>query len=177
MRAITDPLAIARYQGLVDEMTVSNGTYEREFDQGWLRDHGWRVVPVASEISHFSPEEIDRIVPALSRRGYRQCFAVATEPLDPLPLCYEVEISGEDFRRFNRECALLRYLLTDSANSWALSCYGGYKLFAGTTLMLEQLLGEPIELARKKFLEFAQSIEPGSVDTLLLKMASRYADM
>src|SRR5271154_620647 len=122
MKPITDPTAVTYFQRLVDEMTVPNGTYEREFDEAWLQSHQWKVVPVATEVSHFSPEEIEWIVPSLNHAGYSQCSAVATEPLDPLPLCYEMSISAEDFRNFNRECGLLRYLLMDEARSWAISC-------------------------------------------------------
>lgn len=176
MKPITDTTAIARFQRLVDEMTVPNGAFERDFDDGWSREHVWKVVPVETERSHFSPQEIDRIVPALNSSGYNQCFAVATEPLDPLPSCYQVIISRDDLVNFNRECALLRYLLTDEARSWAISCYGGYKLFAGSPAMLESLLGEPIPAARKRFWDFVQILDHGDPESLLLKTASRYDD-
>jgi len=174
MKPIADPFAVARYLELVGEMTIADGSYEREFDPAWLRLRKWKVVSAASEFGHFGPEEISRVVPVLNGAGYRQCFAVATEPLNPLPLCYDLTVSEEDFSNFRRECGLLRYLLMDEARSWAISCYGGYKLFAGPFELLEKLLGESIPVARKNFRASVHSIDPRVTDSLLLRMASRY---
>lgn len=176
MKPITDTTAVARLQKIADAMTVARGSYERDLNPAWLHGHGWKVVPVKSEISHFSPKEIERIVPALNRVGYTQCMAVATEVLDPLPACYQLTISEEDLRAFNRECGLLRYLLMDEAPAWAISCYGAYKLFAGPPETLEHLLGVPMPVARQAFLRFAEELEQGDSESLLLKMASRYAN-
>jgi hypothetical protein len=174
MKPITNPSAVTLYLKLIDEMMIASGSYERDFDPAWLRLRKWKVVPSASEYGHFGPEEISRVVPVLNNAGYSQCLAVATEPLDPLPLCYDVVVSAEDFRNFRQECGLLRYLLMDEARSWAISCYGGYKLFAGPTELLERLLGQSIPAAQKNFRAFIHSIDPGITDSLLLRMASRY---
>jgi hypothetical protein len=176
VKPITDPSRVDRYVKLVDEMLVAKGTYERDFDSKWLRDHGWKVVPVKSEYGHFSPDDIERIVPALNAAGYTECLAVATEPLDPLPTCYDVAISKEDFRYFRQECGLLGYLLMDEAPSWAISFYGTYKLFAGPTRMLEPLLGMTISAARIDFWEFARSLDIGLTHARYTEIASRYAN-
>ncbi len=154
----------------------AKGRYERDFDLAWLRRE-WKVVPAKSEYGHFRPEEIERIVQALNLAGYTECLAVATEWLDPLPSCYEVAISSEDFRNFRRECGLLGYLLMDEARSWAISCYGKYKLFAGPAQMLEMLLGTTISVARKEFGEFAKSLDVGLAHAPYTTMASRYSDI
>jgi len=176
MKPITDPTLVNRYTRLVDEMLVLKGTYERDFDPAWLRRHGWKVVPAKSEISHFSPEEIERNVPALTSTGFKDCVAVATEVLDPLPACYRLAISKEDFYDFNRECGLLGYLLMDEDRSWSMSCYATYKLLAGPTKTVEALLGKPIAVAREEFLAFARSLDKGLPNTPFSKMASRYTD-
>ena len=176
MKPIAEPSKVASYLALMDEMTIANGPYEREFDLAWLRVHEWSVVPATSEYGHFGPEEISRVVPVLNHAGYSQCLAIATEPLDPLPLCYEVAVSKEDFRNFRQECGLLRYILTDQSRSWAISCYGRYKLFAGPVELIEKLLGKSLAVARKQFRSYLESIDPGVTDSLYLRMASRYED-
>jgi hypothetical protein len=175
MKPITDASRVDQYFMLVDEMLLDKGTYQRNFDPAWLRHRGWKVVPVENEISHFSPEEIERIVPALNQSGYSECLAVATEPLDPRPGCYQVTVSEDDFRNFNKECGLLAYLLMDDARSWAISCYGTYKLFAGPTETLKTLLGIPISVARADFQKFAEDLDQGDVNSPFQKMALRYA--
>jgi hypothetical protein len=64
----------------------------------------------------------------------------------------------------------------DDAHSWAISCYGFYKLFAGPPGMVEVLLGAPISVARKAFWDFALSLDPTDPESPFLKVASRYAD-
>jgi hypothetical protein len=177
MKPITESSRVNRYVRLVDEMLIAKGTFGRDFNLTWVRYHGWKVVPAKSEYGHFSLEEIERIVPSLNAAGCAECLAVATEPLDPLPSCYQVAISKEDFVNFNRECGLLGYLLMDEARSWAISCYGKYKLFAGPTQMLESLLGTSIPLAHKNFSEFARSLDIGLTHAPYTEMASRYLDI
>jgi hypothetical protein len=177
MRPITDSNRANRCAQLADEMLVSKGMYERDFDPAWLRHHERKVVPVKSEYGHFSPEEIERIVQALNLANYTECLAVATETLDPLPRCYDLAISSEDFRNFRRECGLLGYLLMDEARSWAISCYGKYKLFAGSAQMLEMLLGTVIPVARRDFAEFAKSLDGDLTHAPYTTIASRYSDI
>jgi hypothetical protein len=175
MKPMTDPNCVERYVQLVNEMLLSKETYERDFDLSWLRHQGWIVVPVKSEYGHFSPQEIERIVPVLNSAGYTQCVAVATEFLDPLPTCYQLSISQEDFRTFCQKCALLAYLLMDEDRSWAISCYGAYKLIAGPQRMVEALLGTVISSARAEFKGFARMLDAGLTRTPYTIMASRYA--
>ena len=175
MKPITDAGQVDRYRRFVDEMLLGEGTYERDFDLAWIQSRGWKVVPVKSEYGHFSPDDVERIVPALNAAGYTECLAVATERLDPLPVCYQVAVSKEDFRNFRRECGLLGYLLMDDDRGWVISFYGKYKLFAGPASLLEKLLGTTISAARKDFAEFAQSLDIGLVGQPYTEMASRYA--
>lgn len=177
MKPITDASQVGRYLRSVDEMLVAKGTYQRNFDPVWLQNHQWKVVPAKSETGHFNPEEIERIVPTLNQAGFTECLAVATEFLDPLPVCYQVIISPEDLNNFNKECALLGYLLMDAACSWAISCYGSYKLFAGPTELLEALLGSPIPIAREAFRQYSEELDEGLADSPYQKMALRYEGM
>src|ERR1700735_5163038 len=120
MKPVPDLARVHRYVRLSDGMLAAKGSYERDFNLAWLRDQRWKVVPAKSEYGHLGTDEIERLVPALNATGLTECFAVATEPLDPLPICYQVGISKEDFRNFHRECGLLAYLLMDDACSWTI---------------------------------------------------------
>jgi hypothetical protein len=166
---MTNEVQVRKFQARIAEMT-SNGY---EFNTEWIRRRGWKVVPV-EDGNHFAPEDIAALVPALQQAGVRECFAVATEPLGDLPACYRMSITEEDFRNFNAECGLFRYLLMDEARSWAISCNEWYNLFAAEPVLLEAMLGKPIEIAREEYLRFATELskEP---DEPLLQVARRYA--
>jgi hypothetical protein len=172
MNPITEPTQIEHYRKLVTEMTLSGEYQECEFNPEWLRNHEWKVVPV-EDGNHFTPEDIHVIVPALREAGYAECIAVATEPVGSLPSCYRLSVTEEDFRNFNRECGLLRYLLTDEARSWAISCNEWYVLFAGKRELLEAMLGKSVEEAREEYLRFATALSK-QPDEPLLKVAERY---
>ncbi len=121
-----------RLQSLALEMTT-NGY---EFSTEWIREHGWKVVPV-EDGNHFAPQDIAALVPAMKKAGYSECFAVASEPLGDLSACYRLLITEEDFRNFNAECGLFRYIVMDEARSWAISCNEWYNLFAADPALLE----------------------------------------
>lgn len=175
MIPITEVTEIERYQKLVAEMTLSTEYQECEFSLQWLRKREWKVVPV-EDGNHFTAEDIHVIVPALRDAGYRECIAVATEPVASLPACYRVSVTEEDFHNFNKECGLLRYLLTDEERSWAISCNEWYVLFAAKRGLLEDMLGKSIEKARAEYLRFATTLSH-QPDELLLKVAERYGTL
>jgi hypothetical protein len=154
-------------------MMLDDEPLRSEFDLAWVRQKEWEVVPV-ERAQHFIPEEIKAIVSALAGRGCVQCIAVATEELGPLPSCFELSVSEEDFYEFNKELGLFRCLLTDQDRSWAISCTESYNLFAGPASLIEAMLGKSVEDAWKAYWEF---IAQPSVDPygMLHQSATRYA--
>ncbi len=174
MKPITGAREIEKYKKLVTDMTLANEQEEYHFRSDWIIKREWKVVPV-EDGNHFTEEDIATMVPALQNAGYHTCIAVATEPLEPLPSCFELEITAEDLREFNRDCGLFRFLLSEETASWAISCNEWYNLFAGREPLLEAMLGVPIEEARKRFLAFAEPLAKGNPSDLLLKTALHYA--
>jgi hypothetical protein len=170
MNVISDKSEIALYRVQMSEMMED----QTEFRPKWLRQRNWKVAPVESGM-RFSEEDIKAIVAALRSAGYSECIALATEPLDPLPCCYRMSITDEDFREFNRTCGLFRFLLTDEHQSWAISCTEWYNLFAGEEVLLVPMLQMAIDEARSVFLEFAQQLAKGDPSDVLLKTAQRYS--
>jgi len=175
MRAITEVQAVEQYKRLVSEMTFADD-YHSEFRSEWVLQRGWTVVPV-EDGNHFTPGEIESIVPALLAAGYRECVAVATEPLDPFPPCFQLATTPDDFRAFNGECGLFRFTLTEGTRSWAICCNELYNLFAGEKPLVEAMLGIPIEEARKRFLAFAEPLALGDSEYPMLKVAQHYATL
>jgi hypothetical protein len=174
MKAISEAHEVAKYKKLVAEMMLADEYHEGDFHPDWILQHGWKVVPV-EDGNHFRAWEIDRIVPALQNAGYHDCVAVATEPLDPFPSCFRLAVTPDDFRDFNGECGLFRFLLTDETRSWAISCQELYNLFAGKQSLVEAMLGTSIEEARRKFLAFAEPLSSGDPEYPMLKVAQLYA--
>lgn len=174
MQPITDPIAIERCRDLLRRMMENQSTRTYDFDVGWVRSRGWKVVPV-EDTGHFAPVEIAVIVPALREVGYMECFAIASEPTDPAPSCYRVPVTEEGLHDFNSECGYLRYVLTDENRSWAISCNEWYNLFAAKPDLLERLLGAPIDQARQEFAQFASMLARGNPDEPLVRVAERYA--
>jgi len=128
------------------------GRGDGDFDPAWLAKRGWQVVPVETERSHLSDQEIDRVVPVLNKAGHLEGLAVATE-----------------------ETSSATRMLSDRSRSWAVSSHGFYRLFAGTTEMLESFLGTFIPVARKAFHEFALSLDsPSFPDKYYLQVSARY---
>lgn len=169
MRAVQDEMEVKKRRILISEMMADRSQFRSE----WVHDKGWRVVPVETGMS-FSEDDIKNIVSGLKGFGCSECFAIATEALEPLPMCYSLEVTEEDFREFNRECGLFWFLITDDQRSWAISCNNTYNLFAGEPELLEAVLGKSIEDARAEYLSFATSVakEP---DEPMLQVARHYA--
>ncbi len=174
MNAITNPIELGRYTDMFSEMMLKESQKENEFSPEWVRKRGWRVVPV-EDSAHFASVEIAVLVPALRKAGYDHCLAIAMQSVEPdgVP-CYSLSISEEEFRTFNAECGLLRYLLTEENRNWAISCSEWYNLFAGPPGLLEGMLGKSIEEAREEYLTFAAAIAEHS-DEPLLEVARHYA--
>lgn len=169
MDIISNPKELLRYQKLVAAITVN----ECEFDPQWIKKQGWKVVPVEGN-GHFAAGQIATLVAALREAGYDRCVAIATESVEPDGVPgYSFAVSEEEFRSFNAECGLFRYLLTDAKRSWAISCSEWYNLFAGKPELLESMLGRPIAKAREEFLTFANSLAKGP-DEPLLRVAKHY---
>lgn len=173
MRPLTEKAQVEHYEALVREMTQAEPNRGYEFNDKWVKQQGWKVVPV-EDASHFSPNEIATLVAVLREAGYRECIAVATEPLDPAPACFQLAVSEDDLRAFNKECGLFRYLLTDEGRTWAISCNEWYNLFGGQSRLLEAMLGKPIEEARAEYLSYATALAK-KPDEPLLQVATRYA--
>jgi hypothetical protein len=173
MKPTNNNAQCTEYQTLVREMMLESEPQRTEFDLAWIRQKEWEVVPVERS-QHFIPEEIKAIVSALAGRGYSKCIAVTTEELGPLPACYELSISEEDFYEFNGELGLFRCLLTGQDRSWAISCTESYNLFAGPGSLLEAMLGKSVDDGWRAYWEF---IAQPSVDPygMLHQSAARYA--
>ena len=103
MKAMQEAQEIEKYKMLVAEMMLADEYKEDDFRPDWILKHSWKAVPV-EDGNHFTDEEIAIMVPALQNAGYRDCVAVATEPLDPFPPCFQLAITPDDLREFNREC-------------------------------------------------------------------------
>lgn len=175
MTPVVDLSQIEHYRMIVMEMLQGDGVLGYAFADEWVRRNYWKVVPV-EDSSHFSAEELSILVSVLRDAGYRECIAVATEPLDPAPACYRLSISEEDLREFNKECGPFRYLLTDENRTWAISCNEWYNLFAGEPELLARMLGKPILKAREEYLSFATALAK-KPDEPLLQVAKHYADL
>jgi hypothetical protein len=173
MKSTTNNAICTEYQTLVREMMLESEHQRTEFDLAWVRQKEWEVVPV-ERAQHFIPDEIKTIVSALAGRGYSKCIAVTTEELGPLPACYELSISEEDFYEFNRELGLFRCLLTDQDRSWAISCTESYNLFAGPGSLIEAMLGKSVNDGWRAYWEFVAqpSVDPYG---MLHQSATRYA--
>ena len=169
MKPITQDVEIVRRKELVAEMM----TEQVQFRTEWLHQKGWKVVPVGTGMC-FSEGDIKGIVSALNKHGMSEAFTLATEPLEPLPICYSLAVTEEDFEEFNRTCGLFWFLITEERRSWAISCNNTYNLLAGPSELLEAMLGKPLSEARAEYLSFARAFakEPNEP---LLQVANHYA--
>jgi hypothetical protein len=166
MRRLPDD-EIAQARESIHGMAILTEDGGYRFDPDWLQKHRWVVVPV-EDTGHFAEEEISRIVAVLGSHGHLTCLAIgAHDWLTPLPTSYELAISVDDFRAFNAECGIFRFLLTDAACSWSISCNEWFNLFAGPPAFVEQMLGVPIQQSREEFLEYAKLVEQGSEGPLV----------
>jgi len=163
-----------RMRDLVSGMTIFQGDSGYEFNPEWVQKRGWCVVPV-EDSGHFADEEIGRIVPALDAAGFISCFAIGALDLPAeFANVHELSVSEEDFEAFNAEFGILRVLLTDTGLSWAISCNEWFNLFAGPKSLVEQMLGVPIDVARRDFLAYASLVEQGGTEGLL-RVARQYS--
>ncbi len=188
MKAIKDAARVAQYAALLREMMLTEEGRECEFNPDWVRNHSWKVVP-AESMARIPTPDIPRIVSALKQAGYTECIAIFNEPgyIRHLPLsvasdppgdtatCHLVSVDEADFRDFNRELGTFRSVLLPEDRSWAVSCNEWYNLFGAKAELLEALLGEPIEQARREFAEVAAAVARGNADEPLLKVAKHYA--
>jgi hypothetical protein len=164
---------IQHYRELVEEMTELESGQRDQFSTVWLLNRSWQVVPT-EDVGHFSPDQREHIVAALSAAGFYDAIALTTEPLGEMPHCYRLKISETDLDEFNRELGLFRFMLTNEDRSWAISCTESYNLFAGPRNLLEAMLGKSVKEAWQAYWDF---IALPSMDPLglLHKTASRYA--
>jgi hypothetical protein len=190
MKPITDPTQVEHLGRLLREMMLTEKERESELNPDWARNHGWRVVPVAS-MARIPVPDIPRIVSVLSGAGYTECIAVFNEPsyIQHLPVfvasappsvmatCHLLSINEADFRQFNRVFGAFRSVLTPEERSWAISCNEWYNLFAAEPELLEALLGKSIEQGRAEFFEFASHLAKGNSDEPILKAAKHYASL
>lgn len=164
----------ARVRDLIVGMAVSEQDRGYDFNPEWIQSRGWCIVPV-EDGSHFTDEEIRRIVPVLDAAGCKSCFAIAAPDLPAeFANVYELSVSEEDFEVFNAEFGILRVLLTNADLSWAISCNEWFNLFAGPEGLLEQMLGVSINRARREFLAYAGVVEQGGSEGLM-RVARQYS--
>lgn len=163
-----------RVRDLIRRMTIPEQDRGYDFNPEWIHERGWHVVPV-EDSGHFADEEISRIVPVLTAAGITSCFAVGALDLPPeVATVYELSVSGEDFEAFNAEFGIFRVLLTNADLSWAISCNEWFNLFAGPESLIEQMLGVPIDCARRDFLAYAGVVEQGGTEGLM-RVARQYS--
>jgi len=174
MTPIAEPSQLERYRHLLSEMMLPLD--QCEFSPDWVREHGWKVVPVES-MARLPQPDIPRLVSVLNDAGSSQCVALATEPLGEMPMCYAVSVEAADLREVNRELGPFRFLLSDDGHSWAISCTEWYNLFAGKPELLEAMLGKPIDQARQDYIRFASELAKDQPDEPLLKVAAQYASL
>src|SRR5438045_7207478 len=125
MKPITDPTRVKHYSTLIRQMMLTEEGRECEFSSDWVRQHGWKVVPVEAGM-RFPDEGIPSLVAALKGAGYTECFAVFNEPgyIQRLPLivaskpsgdmstCHLLSVDEAEFREFNRVLGPFRSVLT-----------------------------------------------------------------
>ena len=189
MNPVIDIDNVERCANLVMEMMWLRGGSETDFDPDWIREHGWKAVPVES-MGRIPIPDIPRIVLALRNAGFRQCIAVYNElsfkqklpllvPMNPpgdVATCYMLDIHEADFRELNRQLGVFSFVLTNENRDWAISCGQGYNVFAGQRALLESMLGKSIAEARKVFQESASELANSDPDYWPLRMARYYAD-
>ncbi len=188
MKPVKNVTRVEQFGMLLREMMLTEKGRECEFNSDWVRNHGWRVVP-AESMARIPIPDVPRIVSTLKQAGYTECIAVFNEPgyIQHLPLtvsggppgdiatCHVVSVDELDFQNFNRELGAFRSVLLPEDGSWAISCSEWYNLFGTKPDLLEGLLGQPIEQARREFAEAATAVARGNADEHLLKVAEHYA--
>lgn len=190
MKAITTVTEVERCSNLVKDMMWLSGASDTDFSPDWIREHGWKAVPVES-MARIPVPDIPRIVRAFKSGGFSRCIAVYSElgfkkklpvliPMMPpgdISTCYALDITQEDFRKINQQLGLFSFVLTNENRDWAISCAPTYNVFGAKPELLESVLGKSISKARKDFQEFALLLAHGRSDEPLLRIARYYADL
>lgn len=164
----------ARIRALISEMIVPKPDRGYDFNPELTKRRRWCVVPV-EDSGHLADEELGHIIPTLNATGCTSCFAIGAPDLPTeFANVYELSFSEEDFEAFNAEFGILRVLMTDADLSWAISCNEWFNLFAGPQSLVEQMLGVPLNVARRDFLAYAGLVEQGGTEGLI-RVARQYS--
>ena len=188
MKSIKDPLEVAHIGELLSAMMRVEAGNECEFNDDWIRQHSWKVVPVESAM-RVPADDIPGLVSAMNGAGYKACMAVFNEagylphlpvlvkssPPGDLATCYLVSVSEADFQELNRQLGLFRFAIPDEGQSWAISCNEIYHLFAGPPEFLQSLLGKSLDEARREFQEFAAALSKRNAEEPLMRLSEHYA--
>ena len=166
--AVNEIGQIRKLQELIRPMLEPPG----HIDTKWLKQNKWVAVPVESG-SHFNDEDGRLFANAMKSARIDSCFALATEPLENFPLCFEVKATKEGLIAFSHECAHFNFIVFSESRSFAILCtVFDYFLVSGMPEFVEPALGCSILTARKRFLEFANDSDESQ---RLAAVASRYA--
>jgi hypothetical protein len=137
----------------------------------WLKQNNWVAVPVESG-SHFDDEDARLLAHAMESAGIHSCFALATEPLQNFPVCFEVKATKEGLIAFSHECAHFNFILISESQSCAVLCtVYDYFLVSGMPEFVELALGCTIVTSRERFLQFANDSDESH---RLAEVARRY---
>lgn len=169
---LTDPAEVSRLMSLIEE--VVDKPWHLKMD--WLARHKWAAVPVESA-SHFDETDAELLAEATTSIGCQECYAVATEPLLPEELCYEVRTTKEGLLDFSTQCFSLNYVLIPEDRSFAILCTSeDYYIVAGPRDFVTKAVGSSLETAREKFMQFAtDQAWPEAERKNFIAVAERYA--
>jgi hypothetical protein len=133
----------------------------------WLADKGFSAIPWVSA-SHLNPEMAKTLSEALLSRGWRECFALATEPLNENMRCFKVETTANGLMDFERTCAHFNFILLPTDESFAVLCTtDDYIVVAGPADFVSSACGDAAATLAE-FDEFAGD------DPNLQSVAKRY---
>lgn len=145
----------------------------------WIRQHEWIAVPVESGL-FFDETDVRRLAAAMQAAGYRECYAVALEPIGdpPPPECGLVPATPEGLADFNDECASFYYILLSADASFAVLCtHENYNVVAGPLAFVTPAVGGDIQRARHEFEESALGWRTETDQKRLLDVARRYEQL
>jgi hypothetical protein len=126
-----------------------------DFKLEWLSRNCWAAVPVEGAM-HFNKQDAHHLSQAMRMAGFKECLAIATEPLENFPLCYRVATSAEGLLDFSRVCCALYFVLMPETRNFGVLCTPeDYYIVAGPRSFVTIALGSAIEDSRKSFAEFA----------------------
>lgn len=147
------------------------------FTPGFLRDHGWLVVPVESGL-HLDESDAKCISRAASLCGKTKLRAVLLEELKEARNHLEVDATVEGLLLFSRECAHFNYALLPEDYSFAVICTtSDYFLVAGSRRFVKAATGKEIAAARSDFEEYASDDSWSDSDRArLVEVSRRYEE-